>query len=283
MAAAVAALLFNSEPFTFSFGAAARSADSFSFSRGRTALDRVAEALRRNPASVVVLDGVDLADKLFMENLKRAMEIGRVKDSHGREVSLAGTIFILVSGGGPTEEKLLAAANSGWQLELTSPEKKRRSDLALPSCQKLPRLSLDLNLAVSVSDEDSSDITVDHDVRDSKWELLRSSVDSAVEFMPVDFEELKRKVADIVSRKFRTAAGEGMTLVIDEEVIDKFVGGMWFGSTPMTAFDEWAERVVVPSFRQLRSTGPVVKLLPLKDGGAGIGAAALPSWVRVTQ
>ncbi|XP_078438326.1 double Clp-N motif-containing P-loop nucleoside triphosphate hydrolases superfamily protein [Wolffia australiana] len=279
MAAVLAAALFNSEPITVSFGTAAKHPSPAGFSRGKTGIDRMAEALRRNPFSVFMLEGVDSADSVVLVTLRRAAEKGRLADSHGREVPVGGAVFVLNSGtGAGTEEKLFDAAHSGWQLVLAPPEKagKRRAEPDWSANSKQPRLCLDLNLAAAGDDEDASDVTVE---TGGEWAALRSAVDSAVEFRPVDFGGLRRMVAETMARKFKVAAGEGRTLVVDPEAMDLLVGGLWFGSTPPAAFDEWADNVVVPTFGQ--STGPVLKLLPLKEGGAAADAVALPTRVRV--
>ncbi|CAA6670283.1 unnamed protein product [Spirodela intermedia] len=326
MAAALSELVFSRDPVTVSF--AGPRADGVSF-RGRTAMDRVVDAIRRNPFSVVVLDGVDSADMLVLGSLRRAMESGRLPDSHGREVPMGSTIFVLISGESTTtaaagEEKLLAAANSGWQLELAALEKpgKRRAEWSPEQSwpAKPPRISLDLNLAAG-SDEDttegslnSSDLTVEHDAVDcngklavgpggnnsdnnkmrllaggssssSAWEMLRSAVDATVPFKPVDFGEVRRKVSETMTRNFRAAAGECRSLVIDEEAMDRLVGGLWFGSTTAAAFEEWTETVMVPCFRQLRRYS-AVRLLPVKEGysrrdGGAATAGGLPTRVRV--
>lgn len=328
MAAALSELVFSGDPVTVSF--ASPKPDDVSF-RGRTAMDRVFDAVRRNPFSVVVLDSVDTADMLVLGSLRRAMERGRLPDSHGREVSLGSAIFVLISGESTAaasgEEKLLAAANSGWQLELAALEKpgKRRAEWSPEQSwpAKPPRLSLDLNLAAGSDEEttegslNSSDLTVEQDAVDcngklavaatgnnsnsshndkrqqllaggsssSAWEMLRSAVDAAVSFKPVDFGEVRRKVSETMTRKFRAAAGESRSLLIDEEAMDRLVGGLWFGSTTAAAFEEWTETVMVPCFRQLRGHS-AVRLLPAKEGynrrDAGTAAAGgLPTRVRV--
>eukprot|EP01018_Ginkgo_biloba_P007119 Gb_27727 [translate_table: standard] len=97
--------------------------------RGKTALDRIAEAVRQNPFSVVLLEDVDQADSLIHSSLLRAMEKGRLPDSHGREVSLGNVIFVMTASGAMenhdqipkqdvrfSEEKLVAAR--GWPMQL---------------------------------------------------------------------------------------------------------------------------------------------------------------------
>eukprot|EP01018_Ginkgo_biloba_P015732 Gb_11473 [translate_table: standard] len=97
--------------------------------RGKTVLDRIAEAVRQNPFSVVLLEDVDQADSPVQSSLIHAMEKGRLPDSHGREVGLGNVIFIMTTNAGMknddhiskketwfSEEKLLAAR--GWNMQI---------------------------------------------------------------------------------------------------------------------------------------------------------------------
>ncbi|GJM87087.1 hypothetical protein PR202_ga03005 [Eleusine coracana subsp. coracana] len=159
--------------------------------RGRTALDRVAEAGRSNPFRVVVLDGVDHADGLVRGAIVRAVECGRLVDSHGRDVSLGGNIFVVMSQWTPSSssEQLSRADDSPWNnLDPTGTGKRRRAadepldggDRRTKARRESPRkpLPLDLNLSMSddhnIGDEDdsggegsrnsSSDLTVEHEL-----------------------------------------------------------------------------------------------------------------------
>ncbi|GJM87234.1 hypothetical protein PR202_ga03168 [Eleusine coracana subsp. coracana] len=165
--------------------------------RGRTALDRVAEAVRSNPFRVVVLDGVDHADGLVRGAIVRAVECGRLVDSHGRDVSLGGNIFVVMSQWTPSSsssEQLSHADDSPWNnnLDPTGTGKRRRASEEEPldgggdrrtrARRESPRkpLPLDLNLSMSddhnIGDEDdsggegsrnsSSDLTVEHEQQD---------------------------------------------------------------------------------------------------------------------
>ncbi|KAF7838077.1 protein SUPPRESSOR OF MAX2 1 [Senna tora] len=162
--------------------------------RGKTALDRIAEAIRRNPFSVIMLENMDEADLLIRGSIKRAMEQGRFCDSHGREISLGNVMFILTSNWLPEnlrlryssnvasldEEKLVNSARRGWKLRLSVAKKtEKRGPGEWLSSEERPcikarkeigsSLAFDLNEAAD-ADEDradgsmnSSDITVDHE------------------------------------------------------------------------------------------------------------------------
>lgn len=162
--------------------------------RGRTALDRVAEAVRANPFRVVVLDGVDHADGVVHGSIMRAIESGRLSDSHGRDVALGSNIFVVMSQWSPgPDDHLLRSSQEAeprpdylpWSLAENGAGKRRpeqplddgdRRAKARRQSAREP-LALDLNLSMSddhaaaVVDDSggegsrnsSSDLTVDHE------------------------------------------------------------------------------------------------------------------------
>ncbi|XP_042516429.1 protein SUPPRESSOR OF MAX2 1-like [Macadamia integrifolia] len=191
MASALPELVWSSNPVTIRFGLWSNDDEESNKNfRGMTVLDRIAETVRRNPFSLIVLEDIDRADMLVHGGIKRAMERGRLADSHGREVSLGNTIFILTSSWLPenlknmsnclpiAEEKLVTAAGNDWQLKLCVCMKtsKRRVDwlhddgrIAKPRKDSGPGLSFDLNEAADAEDDggewshNSSDMTVEHE------------------------------------------------------------------------------------------------------------------------
>jgi len=78
--------------------------------RGRTALDRVAEAIWANLFRVVVLDGVDHADNVVHGSIMRAIESGRLADSRGRDVALGSNILVVML---PSPERSAGAWSTG--------------------------------------------------------------------------------------------------------------------------------------------------------------------------
>ncbi|CAJ2652534.1 unnamed protein product [Trifolium pratense] len=63
----------------------------------KTVVDHIAGQLSKNPHSVVFLENVDKADFLVQSSLLQAIRRGKFPYSHGREVSINNTIFILTS------------------------------------------------------------------------------------------------------------------------------------------------------------------------------------------
>lgn len=313
MAYALSELVFGTGPITICLGSPRTEGDDGESNvnlRGKTALDRLAESVQRNPFAVFVLEDIDDADTLAWGTIKKAIERGRLPDSYGREVSLGGGIFLLTSNWLPEElkssqdfllrceEKILDSVNSGWQLEFSIGEKtgKRRADwLTSLKDEKNTKarkesagigLSLDLNLGVAIDDDacdgsrNSSDLTVEHEneaerlaVRCSTPSInareLMELVDNAIMFKPVDFSPMRRRISESISKKIREIMGDGRSIQVDEEALDQLVGGVWLGGATAAAFEEWAERVLVPSIRQLNNIskkGATVRLSSVKTG-----------------
>ncbi|WOL13490.1 protein SMAX1-like [Canna indica] len=328
MAAAVSELVYGTAPTTIYLGSTSNIAgddgESIVTSRGRTSMDRVVDAVRRNPFSVVVLEEVDQADGLVIGSIKRAMEQGRLVDSYGREVSLGSVIFIITSTWLPEEikrtheqqiefeERILDSASRRWQLELSAEKNpgKRRVDWPWNSDQplKLRRqssayrtgLSLDLNLAVATEDEsgegsrNSSDITTEHDHDKGRLAIRCSTlcsaselielVDNAIMFKPVDFAPQRRNVSESISKNFAVIMGARCSLKVDEDVIDRIVGGLWIAGE---VFDEWCERVLSPSLKQLKyklnaddGSATIVRLSVVPGGRATMNGDR--NWLPVT-
>ena len=254
---------------------------------GKTALDRVTEAVRQNPFSVIVLEGIDQLDTVVRGKIKRAMETGRLPDSRGREVSLGNVIFVLTTNWVPEELKgpnvetllqgegrMLEIASSSWQLELSIGDKqvKHRADWLCDDFRpaKVAKelssghgLSLDLNLAVGALDDtegshNSSEVSVEQEQEKGQLAVLCSTrapdcdllelVDDAIVFRPVDFGPFRKSITDCISAKFELVMGSSNSFRIDEDAIDRMVSSAWVTEDK---FEDWAGKVLVPSIERL--------------------------------
>ncbi|XWS27294.1 hypothetical protein CRYUN_Cryun26dG0102700 [Craigia yunnanensis] len=292
MALALSDQVCGAHPVVICLGSRRDDGESDVSFRGKTVLDRIAEAVRRNPFSVVMLEDVDEADMLVRGSIKRAMERGRLADSHGREISLGNVIFILTANWLPDnlkflsngisldEKKLASLASGGWQLRLSLSEKtaKRRASwlheedrATKPRKETGSPLSFDLNEAADVEDDkadgsrNSSDLTVDHEEEHGLTNKLLSnstssvshellnSVDDAIVFKPVDFGPIRRDIANSVTKRFSTIIGDRVTIEILDEALEKITSGVWIGRTGL---EEWTEKALVPSLQQLKTRLP---------------------------
>ncbi|XP_022755379.1 protein SUPPRESSOR OF MAX2 1-like [Durio zibethinus] len=292
MALALSDQVCGAHPVVICLGSRRDDGESSVSFRGKTVVDRIAEAVRRNPFSLVMLEDIDEADMLVRGSIKRAMERGRLADSHGREISLGNVIFILTANWLPEnlkflsngifldEKKLASLASGGWQLRLSLSEKtaKRRASwlheqdrATKPRKETGSPLSFDLNEAADVEDDkadgshNSSDLTVDHEEEQGLTNRLLSnstssvsrellnSVDDAIIFKPVDFGPIRRNIANSITKKFSSIIGDRVTLEIPDEALDKITSGVWIGQTGL---EEWTEKAMVPSLQQLKTRLP---------------------------
>ena len=90
--------------------------------RGRTPLDRMVEALKKNPLSVLLLEDIDKADEYVRLHLSKAMETGKLTDSSARQVSVSNAIVIMTVG--VREESVTTTKGQQQQEELPLSERK---------------------------------------------------------------------------------------------------------------------------------------------------------------
>ncbi|KAL5207522.1 hypothetical protein ABZP36_031957 [Zizania latifolia] len=258
--------------------------------RGRTALDRVANAIRANPFRVIVLDGFDQDDRVVHASIVRSIESGQLVDSHGRDVALGSAIFVVMLPWSSSPDDMrrcqeeIPFADSPWNLELGVRQKtpKRRPEQPLDGGdhrRTKPRkdsarepLHLDLNLSMCEdhSDDDdesggeesrnsSSDLTVEHEhgqpaaAPSSVSELIKV-VDGTVMFKPIDFGTLKRSISDhVVPAKFGdVAGGRWWSVNVDDGLLDRLAGAAWTAGASATSLQAWADEVLCPTLRQLK-------------------------------
>ncbi|KAF1887473.1 hypothetical protein Lal_00040527 [Lupinus albus] len=287
MAAAVAELVNGSNPIIISLAQSCGGGDSdVPHLRGKTVLDRIAEAIRRNPHSIIMFEDIDEANILIRGSIKRAMEQGRFPDSHGREISLGNVMFILTANWLPEdssclsnensldEEKLANLAKGGWQLRLSVSKKvpkRRPSWLSSEGRSLKPRkemnsgLSFDLNESADADEEDkadgslnSSDLTVDHEdnhvIHNKRSPStiprdLLESVDDTIVFKPLNFNLIRRTFTTSIAKRFSSIMGNGILIEVKEEALEKIASGVWLGQT---SIEEWMDKVLVPNFQQLK-------------------------------
>ncbi|KAJ9557798.1 hypothetical protein OSB04_012412 [Centaurea solstitialis] len=313
MATVLAEHVCGANPITIGLGSRRDDEETDTGFRGKTVLDRIVEAVRRNPSSVIVLSDIDEADTLVRGSVKRAMERGRLTDSHGREISLGNVVFVLTGNWSTAnvdehlveEQRLRSIASSDWQLRLTVGEKrlKRRAN-GLSERDRSQRqrkesgldFSLDLNLAMDYDDDrndgsiNSSNLTMDQEDEDQRFavtsvphELVGPS-DGAVVFKPANFGHIRREIEKTIKNAFSTIVDEKISIEVEDSAVENILGGLWFGRTSL---EEWAEQTLIPSFHQLKSRLPPaggdmsVRLESDRHSLAGGGGDWLPSKIAV--
>lgn len=92
--------------------------------RGRTPLDKMVEALKKNPLSVLFLEDIDKADEYVRSHLSKAMETGKLTDSSGRQVSVSNAIVVMTVGVREEESITTTKGPQQQQEELPLSERK---------------------------------------------------------------------------------------------------------------------------------------------------------------
>nr|QJF54253.1 NLS/D2/gLUC/P-2A/redLUC fusion protein [Binary vector pMD19-SMAX1D2] len=284
MVSALSSLVYGTNPIMIQLGSRQDAGDGNSSFRGKTALDKIAETVKRSPFSVILLEDIDEADMLVRGSIKQAMDRGRIRDSHGREISLGNVIFVMTASwhfaGTKTsfldnEAKLRDLASESWRLRLCMREKfgKRRASWLCSDEERLTKpkkehgsgLSFDLNQAADTDDgsHNTSDLTTDNDQDEQgfsgKLSLqcvpfafhdMVSRVDDAVAFRAVDFAAVRRRITETLSERFETIIGESLSVEVEEEALQRILSGVWLGQTEL---EEWIEKAIVPVLSQLKA------------------------------
>ncbi|ESQ54169.1 hypothetical protein EUTSA_v10024345mg [Eutrema salsugineum] len=294
MASALSDLVSGSQPITISLGSGSRTDDGLNL-RGKTALDRFAEAVRRNPFAVIVLEDIDEADLLLRNNVKLAMEKGRICDSYGREVSLGNVIIILTTNSSQNvvtidETRLESLVSKGWQLRLSvcnsSRTRKRKPNWLYNESEDQTKqrkeICFDLNEAAEF--DSSSDVTVEHDQEDNS-DLVHKLValaDDAIVFRPVDFGSIKNKTEESLKKRFLIGLGDGLTVEIEDDALERIAGAIWLSKISL---EEWIEEAMGSSLNNVRarvssSEDSVIRIELEDDMSDRISGGYLPSSIR---
>lgn len=292
MALALSELLSCSSPIIIRLGSRVDDDGESNMSfRGKTVLDQIAEAVRQNPFSVILLEDLDTADTLLQGSLKQAMEQGRLINSHGREIGLGNVTFVMTADQLPKnlrsplisyldtyEDKLDAATTSTWKLKIIATYKtsKRRAEWlnnedrltklrrnASPAC-----FPIDLNLfARSSPGDDNDDAEGSHDSSDLTVELQQSAVNKQ-SLSPSLPNELVDSVDGLImfkpvnfgplQTKVANSIAAKFTAIVTEgptlEVDKEVVEHIAYGLWfGQTRLEEWSNRVLSPSFEHLKS------------------------------
>ncbi|KAG7643754.1 ATPase AAA-type core [Arabidopsis suecica] len=265
--------------------------------RGKTMVDHIFEVMCRNPFCVVFLENIEKADEKLQMSLSKAIETGKFMDSHGREVGIGNTIFVMTSssqGSATTtsysEEKLLRV--KGRQVEIrietvsslpmvrsvygpTSVNKRKLMGLGnlqetkdtVESVKRLNRTTngvLDLNLPAQETEieekyhcEENSNV----------WLMNLKNHKRLIEvpFKPFDFEGLAEKIKKSVKENFDKCVRSDCLLEVDPKIIERLLAAVYF-SDSRKDIKELLENIMSPVFLRIKeryeiTTRCVVKLV----------------------
>ncbi|KAJ0251742.1 Protein SMAX1-LIKE 2 [Hirschfeldia incana] len=294
MASALSDLVSGSQPITISLGSGSRTGDDGLSLRGKTALDRLAETVRRNPFAVIVMEDIDEADLLLRNNVKLAMERGRICDSYGREVSLGNVIIILTTDSSlglagnvvPIDEtRLESLVSRGWKLRLSvcsksSTRKRKPNWLYDNQTKQRKEICFDLNEAAEF--DSSSDVTVEHNDQEDNSNFLHKLValaDDAIVFRPVDFCSIKIMISESLKKRFT----DGLVVEIDEDALERIAGAIWLSKISL---EEWVEEAMGSSLNSVKSRvsssleDSVIRIELEDDASDRTSGGYLPSSIR---
>ncbi|XP_010508902.1 PREDICTED: protein SMAX1-LIKE 8 isoform X1 [Camelina sativa] len=260
--------------------------------RGKTMVDHIFEVMCRNPFCVVFLENIEKADEKFQISLSKAIKTGKFMDSHGREVGIGNTMFVMTStsqGSGTTssysEEKLLRAR--GRQVEIwietvsslpvvrsvsgsTSANKRKLMEKkkTTETVKRLNRTSngvLDLNLPAQETEiEENYHFQENSNV----WLMNLKNHERLIEvpFKPFDFEELAEKIKKSVKEIFDKCMRSDCLLEVDPKIIERLLAAVYFSDNRKDIIKELMETVLSRVFLKLKeryeiTTSCVVKLV----------------------
>ncbi|CAA7028920.1 unnamed protein product [Microthlaspi erraticum] len=268
--------------------------------RGKTMVDHIFEVMCRNPFCVVFLENIEKADEKLQISLLKAIETGKFMDSHGREVGIGNTMFVLTSASPEdsrtttasySEEILLSAKRRQMEIwietvsmlpnvrSISSPSsvnkrklmglgKTQEKNETVEKGKRLNRTSsgvLDLNLPAQETETEETD----HSGKSSKvWFVNLKNHDRLVEvpFKPFDFEGLAERIRKSVREMFDKCVRSDSLLEIDPKIMERLLAAVYFSDSRKDIIKELMEKVMARVFLKVKerheiSTSCVVKLV----------------------
>ncbi|CAN8315306.1 unnamed protein product [Cochlearia groenlandica] len=289
VALALAEVLFGGQDkcIRVDFQAQDRLDDRF---RGKTVVDYVASEVAKRAESVVLIENVEKAEFLDQTRLSEAVRTGKLRDSHGREISMKNAIVVVTSYGIDkdsechvleepvkySEENVLNEKNRKLKLKLADNANnknglnKRRQEMSETEKTELrafksQRSCLDLNLPV-----DEREANAISENTEAWLEEFVQLVDGKVAFKVIDFDGLAKNIKRKILSHFHRYFGHETHLEIENDAILQILAALRWSLDEEKSFDHWLQNVVSSSFVQARqkyvSSSPfVVKLVASKD------------------
>ncbi|KAH0913532.1 hypothetical protein HID58_036853 [Brassica napus] len=250
--------------------------------RGKTVVDYLTGELSRKPHSVVFLENVEKSEFPDQRRLSEAVSTGRLRDSHGRVISMKNVIVIIAKEKDHvinepvtfSEERVLSAKSWRLQIKLADGVKKRKHEEETElRAEKVQRSYLDLNLPL-----DESGVSLDLETEEARawFDGFMEQVDGKVTFKEVDFDGLAKSIREKIVSHFKMCFGGETSLEIDEDVMVQILAASWSsGEEGRDVVDQWVRTVLAPSFAEARvkyglNPKVVVKLVASRDLSGGV-------------
>ncbi|KAG5387464.1 hypothetical protein IGI04_038934 [Brassica rapa subsp. trilocularis] len=258
--------------------------------RGKTVVDYLTGELSRKPHSVVFLENVEKSEFPEQSRLSEAITTGRLRDSHGRVISMKNVIVLAASSIDKekdhvtfepvtfSEERVLSARSWKLQIRLADTDKvgvkkRKHEEETEVRAEKVQRSYLDLNLPV-----DETGASFDHETEEARawFDGFMEQVDGRVTFKEVDFDGLAKNIREKIVSHFKMCFGGETCLEIDDEVMVQILAAFWSsGEEERDVVDQWMRTVLALSFAEARvkyglNPKVVVKLVASRDLSGGV-------------
>ncbi|AEC08329.1 Double Clp-N motif-containing P-loop nucleoside triphosphate hydrolases superfamily protein [Arabidopsis thaliana] len=246
--------------------------------RGKTVVDYIAGEVARRADSVVFIENVEKAEFPDQIRLSEAMRTGKLRDSHGREISMKNVIVVATISGSDkasdchvleepvkySEERVLNAKNWTLQIKLADtsnvnkngPNKRRQEEAETEVTElralKSQRSFLDLNLPVDEIEANEDEAYTMSENTEAWLEDFVEQVDGKVTFKLIDFDELAKNIKRNILSLFHLSFGPETHLEIENDVILKILAALRWSSDEEKTFDQWLQTVLAPSFAKAR-------------------------------
>ncbi|KAJ4868002.1 Double Clp-N motif-containing P-loop nucleoside triphosphate hydrolases superfamily protein [Raphanus sativus] len=247
--------------------------------RGKTVVDYITGEVSRRPHSVVLLENVEKAEFPDQVRLSEGVSTGKLRDSHGRVISMKNVIVLATSSAivkekvEPvkfTEERVLSARSWRLQIKLADAaragvnKRKHEGEETELRAEKVQRSYLDLNLPVDETETEEAKAWFDGFIE---------QLDEKVTFKQVDFDGLAKSIREKIVSHFELCFGAETQLEIDNEVMVQILAASWSSSREeeeRNVVDQWIRTVLARSFAEARrkyGSNPrvAVKLVASRD------------------
>ncbi|CAH2060097.1 unnamed protein product [Thlaspi arvense] len=279
--------------------------------RGKTVVDYIAGEVAKRAESVVFVENVEKAEFPDQIRLSDAVRTGKLRDSHGREISMKNVIVVVTTTSGIdkdsdcqepvkySEERVLSARN--WKLQIKLADNtsngnkngvnKRRqeeseTEVTEHRALKSQRSFLDLNLPVDETEANAEEACAMSENTEAWLEDFVELVDGKVTFKMIDFDGLAKNIKRNILLQFHRSFGPETHLEIENDAILQILYALRWSSNEEGAFDQWLQTVLASSFAEARqkycsTTSFTVKLVASRDSTAEEETAGVQFPARV--
>ncbi|EOA26514.1 hypothetical protein CARUB_v10022567mg [Capsella rubella] len=282
--------------------------------RGKTVVDYIAGEVARRADSIVFIENVEKAEFVDQVRLSDAVRTGKIRDSHGREISMKNVIVVATISGinkdsdghvleepiKYSEESVLSARNWKLQIKLAdnalnvnkngglNKRRQEETDTGVTELRALKsqRSFLDLNLPVDETEANADEASAMSENTEAWLEDFMEQVDGKVTFKQIDFDGLAKNIKRNVLLHFHRSFGPETHLEIENDAILQILAALRWSPDEERTCDQWLQTVLAPSFAEASqkyvSANPlIVKLVASRDSSTEEATAGIKFPARV--